>query len=248
MMFNKLVLLVVSLFVLVAAAPGSVVAQDAEKESGWQFGVELYLWGASVGGTSAAGGDIDISFSDLASDLDFGLMTAFGARKGKWSFLADVIYLDVEDDSVETFAPGVSLTNVELRAWVVTPAVGYNLIENEKASLDLLVGARYLWLGTDLQLDYGALNFSNSGHVWDGILGVRGRVTLGKKWYIPYYLDIGTGQTDFTWQVFGGIAYRFKWFDLVLAYRYLDYNFDDDNEVFKDLDLSGPFAGIKFTF
>jgi hypothetical protein len=157
--------------------------------------------------------------------------------------MGDVIYLDVEDD--EDVAPGVK-TNVELRGWVVTPSVGYNLVETKKVRFDILGGARYLWLRADLDLT-GFPSLSAKGHVWDGIGGVRGRLTLGERWFIPFYGDVGAGDSDLTWQVFGGVGYKFKKFDLVLAYRYLEWDFDDDSAI-DDLDFSGPFLGIKFRF
>jgi len=64
-MLNKTFLLLLSLFLLVAAAPVTAAAQEATKGDGWKFGVELYGWAASVGGKSASGGDIDVDFDDL---------------------------------------------------------------------------------------------------------------------------------------------------------------------------------------
>ena len=82
----------------------------------------------------------------------------------------------------------------------------------------------------------------------DGIVGVRGHVPIGDKWYIPFYFDIGTGDTQLTWQILGGVGYRFKHFDLVGGYRYMDWNFNNNDDVFGDLNLSGPFVGAKFVF
>jgi len=28
-----------------------------------------------------------------------------------------------------------------------------------------------------------------------------------RKWFVPYYLDVGTGESDLTWQAMGGIGY-----------------------------------------
>jgi len=86
-----------------------------------------------------------------------------------------------------------------------------------------------------------------SDSIWDGIVGVKGHVNLSKNWYLPHYADIGTGSSNVTWQVFGGVGYRFKRLDLVAAYRYMDYNFDD-SDAFADLNLHGPFVGVKFRF
>ena len=60
-------------------------------------------------------------------------------------------------------------------------------------------------------------------------VGVRGAVGLGSgKWAIPYYLDVGTDSSTFTWQGVAGIEYRFSWVDLQLMYRYLYYDMKGD--------------------
>ena len=66
-------------------------------------------------------------------------------------------------------------------------------------------------------------------------------------WYFSFYGDIGTGESDLTWQAMAQIAYRFKWFDVSLGYRHLDWDFED-NAALDDLSVSGPYVGIKFTF
>ena len=168
-------------------------------------------------------------------------MGVAGVRKGKWSFMTDAVYLDVEENQ-----SGV-IREVDVFGWVVTPSVGYNLVEAEKGSLDLLAGARYLWLKTELDFE-GGHKVSDSGGFWDGIVGLRGRVNLAKNWYLPLYLDIGTGETDLTWQAFGGVAYKFSKVDVVVGYRYLTWDFDDDNKALDDLNFHGPMAGVKFVF
>lgn len=72
-------------------------------------------------------------------------------------------------------------------------------------------------------------------------------MNLTENWYIPFYGDIGTGESDLTWQLFAGVGYKFEKFDVIVAYRYLDWEFDD-SPIFDDLDINGPLAGIKFRF
>jgi len=44
-----------------------------------------------------------------------------------------------------------------------------------------------------------------------------------------------------------GVGYKFKSFDAVLGYRYLYWDLDD-RAVFDNLDINGPYAGVKFLF
>ena len=99
----------------------------------------------------------------------------------------------------------------------------------------------------DLGLDPLDLRTSDPGSNWDAIIGARGDVDLAEKWHLFGYLDIGTGESDLTRQAMAGIGYKFKWIHLNAAYRYLEWDFDD-NAALDDLNISGPALGIKFVF
>ena len=235
------------MMVLVSSQPA--YSEEAPGDT-WEFSVGAYMWGANIGGESDAGGDIDIDFNDLLDNMNFTFMGTFGANKGKWGFLTDVIYLDVEDDDDVALEPGVSLNDVELKAWIITPMVTYRVVQSDLVELNILAGVRYLYLKAELDIEpLGQL--SDSGDAWDGIVGIRGNITLNKHWYLPYHFDVGTGDTTLTWQAFGGIGYTFSSFDLVAGYRYMEWDFDDDDKgggTFNDLDINGPMVGVKFVF
>ncbi len=69
----------------------------------------------------------------------------------------------------------------------------------------------------------------------------------GGNWFSPYYLDIGTGDTEFTWQALAGVGYRWDWGDLILAYRHLSYDMGND-KLLQSADFSGPALGVVFHF
>ena len=52
----------------------------------------------------------------------------------------------------------------------------------------------------------------------DAVIGTYGQFGLGQKWSIPFYLDAGTGDPNFTWQGLSGVKYG----NLALSYRFLD--------------------------
>lgn len=227
----------------------------------------IYLWGATIDATTQTGGDIDISFNDIIDNLDMTFMGTFGAHKGKWSLLADTIYMDLSqsDGGSETIPIlggrfDVTRTvdvDIDMKAWITSLGAGYNVVDNERATLDLVGGARYFWLDVETKLNLSRKGeflqtsrkkkVSDSDHVWDGIVGVRGEYKINDKWSMPYYADVGTGQSDLTWQAMAGIGYNFKWGDVLLAYRYLDYNFDSDF-LLDDMNISGPALGARFRF
>lgn len=219
----------------------------------WIYGAEVYLWGASVGGKTVAGDDIDVSFTDLVPKLDMGFMATLAAARGKWTAFADIVYLDVSDDikgTANIIGQPVRLElDAKLKGFVTTLGGAYNFFESGGTRLNAILGARYEWLDLELEFDVGPFKekVSETGSTWDAIVGLRGKTDLSDKWYLTYYADIGTGESDLTWQALAAVNYRFGRADAVLGYRYLKWDFDDTN-VLDNLNLSGPFAGVKFLF
>ncbi|WP_346839598.1 hypothetical protein [Microbulbifer sp. SAOS-129_SWC] len=220
----------------------------------WLVGAEVYLWGASVGGDTATGDKIDISFDELVKDLKFGFMGTLAATRGKWTAYSNLIYLDVSDNIRQTIDLGPEAfrvrADIDLKGFVTTLGGAYRVYQSETSRFNVTLGARYLWLDLDIDTNIDELadfRISDSGDVWDGVVGLRGKTDLTDRWYLTYYADVGTGESDYTWQALAAISYRCNRFDYVGGYRYLDWEFDD-SPLLSDLNLSGVFAGIKFSF
>ena len=249
----------------------------------WTFAVRPYLWAPGISGTlkydippsGGGGATVDLA-SYILQNLNFALMLSAEARKGDWSVLTDVVYLDVESDdsevkSVSFAGPGGRVdvsagadvgTKVNLSGFEWELAGAYTVARGGNSSLDVLAGFRYLGIEaeTDWQLS-GSItgpgagqSFASSGSVsdrvdlWDAIIGIRGSVGLGdSRWAIPYYLDVGTGTSAMTWQGAAGIEYRFHWGDLQLMYRHLYYDLKGD-KLLQNVSLSGPALGVNFRF
>lgn len=242
------------------------VTAPADGVGQWEYEATIYLWAAGMDANTETGGDIDISFNDILNDLEMAFMGSLGARNGKWSVVADTIYLDISqnESGSETIAILGPVTtkktvdvDIDMKASITTFGGGYSLVDNKRVALDLMAGGRYAWVDVDSELDLksaGTLletsrqaKVSESKSVWDGVVGFRGQFDLNDSWYIPYYADIGAGQSDRTWQALAGIGYNLRWGDILLAYRYLDYQFDS-GFLLKDLSVSGPTLGARFHF
>lgn len=268
------ILIICSLFISTDAA-----AQSENDQ--WQFTITPYIWLPSINGTLKygpppgwnGGPEVEIDTSDIIDDLNMAFMFAGSVRKGRWSVLTDVIYLDISGESskvksidatdripVSSTIDAGTETTLKSAAWAL--AGSYGALQGKAGSLELLAGFRYFGLKTttDWNLtatvtgDGGTQVFPRSGSVterediWDGIIGLRGRLNLGdSKFYVPYYLDIGTGTSEFTWEGIIGLGYGFKWIDLLVEYRYLYYDMDDDKHV-QDISLGGPAFGLTFKF
>ena len=139
------------------------------------------------------------------------------------------------------------------RVWTV--AGYYRAIEVPGSTLDVVVGLRYL--DSTQTLDWtvsgnvgaipgtartgsGSARMSNA----DLIVGLRGKVggTGGSPWFFPWYVDIGAGESDLTWQVMGGVGHAFKWGEAVLAWRYMEYRMGSGSAM-DTLKLDGPVIG-----
>jgi hypothetical protein len=66
-----------------------------------------------------------------------------------------------------------SKVDVEMKAWIVTAAGGYTLVDSGKYSLELLGGARYLLVDVPLKFQGGQelQKTTPSGDWLDGIVG-----------------------------------------------------------------------------
>ena len=244
---------------------------SAQGKDGWQFEASVYGYLPSIGGKtvfpgSGSSGDIALSTEDVINGLKMVFMGSFEARYGRWGAFADYLYMDVGGSKSETRKlviggvelPAGATANLDLdeKGGVLTLAGIYRTMADPDSVVDVLFGARSLnvkqTLGWNLNGNIGATPIARNGSRetkltnWDAIIGVKGRVALGaeRRWFVPYYADIGAGDSDLTWQATAGIGYSYKWGDITAAWRYLDYNMKSGKAI-QDLSLSGPvFAAV----
>lgn len=242
---------------------------------GWEWNATVYLWLPSLGGetsfpSSGGGPSIDVSADAILDSLNFAFMGALGGRKGPWGVATDVIYLDLGSTKKGTRNFGIGNIGLpasvdadlklDVTGWLWTLTGSYALVERERMSLDVLAGARMLDLEQDLRWqlngDISSLPLPERSGTsgaeatqWDAIVGVKGRATFGAEgnWYVPYYLDVGSGDSDLTWQGMVGVGYSFDSVDVTGVWRYLDYDLGDNTSI-SSIDLNGPALGVTFRF
>jgi hypothetical protein len=253
-----------------ALLPSRAAAQSADA---WQFGAALYLYLPSVGqktqfGQSGSGSEVTIDPSKILDSLNSAFMGSFEARRGVWGFYTDIVYVDFSNSRSgsrdltiggQPLPVGASANlsfGITGSAW--TLAGTWRAIPDRVAPFDVLVGARML----DMKETFSWQTSGNIGPIpgpgqsgsreahdrnWDFIAGVKGRVAFGpdRKWFAPYYADMGTGDSDFTWQAYGGIGYAFSWGEIVGAYRHLDYHMKSGQAIHR-LTFDGPAIAAVF--
>jgi len=257
--------------VALAAVAGSAAAQVTPSDR-WSTRVTLYGFFPSVhakaiydvpDGAISTERDPDTYLTNLQSTF----MGAFEFRKHPWSVQGDFIYLNFGDLKTRVTnisnpgGEGIDLavnttTSTDLKGGLAQLAVGFCIANTETNTLDAIAGARYLQLKSRLDWEFSGPvgtfplrgDIEKKKDIIDGIVGFRGRFIVGgDKWFVPWYFDVGTGTSRYTYQAMAGAGYRFGFGDVSLAYRHLQYKFGDDFGV-KELTFSGPVVGATFRF
>jgi len=257
-------------FVGAGLLPGMSAAQSTND---WKFDASLYAFLPTISGTatfppSGTSTRASVDIGTILDNLKMTFMGSFEARRGQWGVLADVIYLDVgntQERSQALALGGIGLpadvnakVSFDLKGWISTLAVTYRLVGDTDYTADLVVGARALNLRPSLNweltgnvaaipvLDRQGSREADERNV-DVILGYKGRAAFAPdgKWFIPYYLDIGAGESKFTWQAMAGIGYSFGWGDVVGSWRYIDYQMKS-GKVLEETSYNGPVIAAVF--
>jgi len=243
------------------------------ESGGWRYSATLYGYLPSIGGTTAfradsAGTPINIGADQILDHLKFTFMGTMGAHNGRWGVSTDVIYLNVGAGKSQSrdftigdggLPVGTSARlDLDLKSWVWTLAGEYRVASDPAFTMDVLAGTRMFdqqqRLRWSISGDIGPIapagrtgSAEANQTLWDGIVGVKGRYAFGaqREWSVPFYLDVGTGQSNLTWQGATGISYAFKWGELSGLWRYLAYDMKSGRNI-RDFNFNGPMVGATF--
>ena len=254
-----------SLLLLASAVPANGQSTGAQSGS-WQYEFTPYLWASGMKGDVQAGNlpriDVDMSFSDIVDVLDFGIMGAFEARKGRWGLLFDAIYMKVSDSATASRTGpgpvGATLTvdaDATMKQTMLAGALAYRAVEG-RSPVDVIGGLRYAKI--DVSANINASLFGLTGVAardgdkdWvDPYVGVRIQHPLAERWALVGYADyggFGVG-SDSTWQLALGVNYDFsKSISAKFGYRYLSVDYDKSGFVY-DMKTQGVYLGVGIRF
>jgi len=196
-----------------------------QSSDNWDWQVTPYLWMVGIDGKLSVGQidqDIDVSFSDILSDLDFGASVFAGFGKGRHAFHFDYTYLRLKPDATALPTPPFPIDSTlssKMTFNIFEPAYNYRF--NGLNSTSLVLGARYMDiemrmtpnvnlpdLPPGLIPDRGALTAGPNW--WDYFVGVKTHNKIGANWDFEFYGTVGTGGSDLPWTLQAIFGRRFS--------------------------------------
>ena len=211
----------------------------------WDVTVAPYFMGAAMSGDTAVRGrevDVDVSASDIFSNLQFGAMGLVVARKGNWGVGGDAIWM--------ALGTTVRNTNVDFNQGAFA---AYGLRRLGSAA-DVTFGMRVNTLQGQLKSNTLAFDVSQDKTWVDPLVGLTLRSPREHRLHAQVYAEVGGfgAGSDFTWQVFPTVGFKFTdHVSLEVGYRWLDIDYEsgEGNERFVyDVLSQGPVGGLAFRF
>jgi hypothetical protein len=237
-----------------AATPSGSVAAAASTapESDWHFAVAPYLWIPWVYGSVGVNGN-NVHFyatpDEIFSHFRFGLLGFVDTRYKRVVMPLDILWLRLGDDRALPRTPNATVANVKLNLFLLTPKIGYRVIDTQKIKIDALAGIRYWHFGQDLSFTTNTLNFSGSQNWVDPLVGGRILGNLSDKIDVAISGDVGGWGTgsQLEYQVGAFLGYRIKpAVTLQAGYRYLSLDYPNANRL-ANINISGPLIGATIT-
>jgi hypothetical protein len=195
--------------------------------------------------------------SDLLSHARFAILGAVEARRNRIVTTGDILYMRLGANSAIPFPPALQATTANFTAniFILTPKVGYRLINQERFKADFLTGIRYWYFSQNVNFTPSrlGLNFSKSQNWVDPLVGGRIEGVLAPKVVVTVAGDVGGWGTgsQIEYQIFSALGYKLKPnMTLQAGYRYLyfDKNKSGSANAHADLALSGIVLGLTYTF
>lgn len=235
-----------------SAAPDSGQVGKTAQDDAWHLSVAPYLWFPGIHGTVGANGrtaSIHASVGDLLSNFRFGLMGAVEARRKRLLLPLDMVWVRIGDDKALPF-PNLMATTAEMKGsqFILSPKVGFRLLDQEKFKVDALAGFRYWHFGENLEFPPSNrnLDLSASQNWVDPVVGGRIGMALSPKLSIHILGDVGGwgAKAQLEYQLSGLLGYRIKpnW-SLAAGYRYLYVDYRSNSSIV-NFAMSGAVLGV----
>jgi hypothetical protein len=257
-------LAVVSILTAASSVHGAETSEVSAVPDPWAFNLTLYMWFPGLDGNFSAGplGDsFSLSFIDIAEKLSSFPMAFnghFEAHYERLGFYLDGNYMGMDFEphfdrisKSSSMELGIMDYGVSYRLFgsPASEAIAHWDEKSRSNILDIYVGGRTLWLGTEV--DFKGIG-SSSGSSSFSVPVIGGRVVAEflPKWFVLLDGNVGGFGVDnvsFTGSALGALGYRFTMFGVPSSVEagYKALNVDvDSGAVAADMTLNGPFVGL----
>jgi hypothetical protein len=228
--------------------------KEASTNDGWHFAITPYIWFAGVHGTVGALGrdaSVHASFGDIFNYVNIGAMGLFEPRYKRVLMPVDFMWMKLSDDKALPINVVTLSVRAKMTETMLTPKIGYRIVDAKRIKVDALFGFRYWHLTTDLTLQPVQIRggFSQSASWADGVAGGRIEVALSPKAFVLVGGDAGGADARSDYQVGGGLGYKISRKVVLLAgYRYLHVNYrpNGNAQFVYDVNMPGLVLGATF--
>jgi opacity protein-like surface antigen len=226
----------------------SVSLAEEASSSGWNYKLTPYAWAANLDGTIGIGPaelTIEEDFGDIVKNISMAAMVRGEAHNGTFGFYADMVFIELSEDYNVT----TGKAELELDQWMVTLGGLYRVADSSSLQADVGAGVRLFDTSIDLSVP-GFGKASRSADWVDPVITARARMPVATKCFVLLDGEIGGFgvESDLVWQLTAATGYHLTDnIDFLLAYRYLDYDYDQDMLVY-DLATSGLALGLTINF
>ena len=244
-------------------APGilSILLAYSAQADEWQYQFTPYLWATDLqtqAGRTPAGQAlprVDTDFDDLLDYIDAGWMSMFEARKGNWSILNDITYMQLGAKSGTTGPLGFisASSSVEFEQLTLDLMAGYT---PDNSHTTVYGGLRYLWLDGELGLNLATPagsfldgNRQRNEDWFDPVIGVRHIIPFNERLSLTLKADVGGGyDSEFSSMSTVTLDYIIRdGITLRGGYRYARIDKDDSDLLF-DQTAQGLLVAAGFAF
>lgn len=237
-----------SLVMLAWLSAGQASAQTTPASNEWKKDLTVYLFGASLNGTVGVAGKtatVEQSFSDILGNLEFAVMGAFRASKGRWQIGTDFAYTGL---GVTAQTPPADI-NVKT-SWLDVTG-GYAV----KPGVTVLFGGRINRLKNEIDFKDATRIHLDASKTWfDPEVGVALTKPLSQKLSGRFRADVGgfgVG-SDVAWQIIPALEWKASpKASLLFAYRVISTDYASGDGLTKftyDAVMSGPAVAFTLHF
>src|SRR5215467_14304506 len=187
-------------------------------DQGWHVDVIPYLWFAGVHGTAGVHGhevSVHADAADVLSNFNIGFMGVVEPRYNRVIFPVDFMWVKLTDNNALPFDEGATTAKAEFNQTILTPGIGYRILDTDKIKIDGKIGIRYWHLSSSLSLhpSTSANGFSSTADWADGVIGGKIVMRISRKLNVTIGGDAGGGTARADYQAYGLLGFRVskKW-------------------------------------